>query len=317
MPRVRQWAPVRATLALVGRLPCAKQGMRPGGDAGGRFGGMLFSFGRSGAGAAMVVLCAVSGTAMASGNPWADSVVSYVQGSNANADHLVASNALGGPERVTGEDSPFGSFPGSVTPFAGAFGFGEFVSIGAGGSLTVRFDEPVMNDPLNPFGVDLLVFGNSFFTTSDFVTPRTTGISSDGGVVEVSADGITWFVVPGAADGLFPTLGFSDEVNAFGGPTGNVPSDFTKPVNPAFNWQNKTLSELITGYDGSGGGLGIDIGAVGGGLSQISFVRVSVPAGSGVDVEIDAFSDVTAIPSPGAGLVLVASVAGVMRRRRK
>ncbi len=262
----------------------------------------------------------MSGAAHAGVDPWADSVVSYVQGSNANADHLVAGNALGSPERVTGEDSPFGSFPGSVTPFAGAFGFDEFVSIGAGGSLTVRFDEPVVNDPLNPFGVDLLIFGNSFFTTSDFVTPRTTGISSDGGVVEVSADGITWFVVPppAAADGLFPTLGYSDEVNAFGGPAGSVLSDFTKPVNPAFAWQNKTLSELIAGYDGSGGGLGVDIGAVGGGLAQVSFVRVSVPAGSGVDVEIDAFSDVTAIPSPGVGLVMVAGVVGAgMRRRRK
>lgn len=260
----------------------------------------------------------MSGAAHAGVDPWADSVVSYVQGSNANADHLVAGNALGSPERVTGEDSPFGSFPGSVTPFAGAFGFDEFVSIGAGGSLTVRFDEPVMNDPLNPFGVDLLIFGNSFFTTSDFVTPRTTGISSDGGVVEVSADGITWFVVPGAADGLFPTLGFSDEANAFGGPAGNVLSDFTKPVNPAFDWQNRTLSELIAGYDGSGGGLGVDIGAVGGGLAQISFVRVSVPAGSGVDVEIDAFSDVTAIPSPGVGAAVVAGVVGAgMRRRRR
>lgn len=255
----------------------------------------------------------VAGSASWAANPWADSVVSYVQGSNANPDHLTAGNALGSPERVTGEDSPFGSFPGSVTPFAGAFGFDEFVSIGAGGSLTVRFDEPVVNDPLNPFGVDLLVFGNSFFTTSDFVTPRTTGISSDGGIIEVSADGVSWFTASGAADGLFPTLGFLDETNPFGGAAGSALSDFTMPVDPSFDWNNRTLSELIAGYNGSGGGHGVDIGALG--LTQISFVRISVPVGSAIDVEIDAFSDVTAVPSPSAAVLLLAGAAGLRRRR--
>ena len=259
-------------------------------------------------------LVIASGSAFAGSNPWADGVVNYTQGSNASSDYLNPLSVLGSPERVTGEDSPFGSFPGSVTPFAGAYGFDEFVSIGAGGSLTVRFDEPVVNDPLNPFGVDLLVFGNSFFTTSDFVTPRTTGISSDGGIVEVSADGVLWFVAASGADGLFPTLGYLDETSAFGGPAGSVQSDFTKPVNPNFAWQNKTLSELIAGYDGSGGGLGVDIGALG--LSQISFVRVSVPIGSSVDVEIDALSDVTAVPGPGGAAALLAGAAMLLLRRR-
>jgi hypothetical protein len=296
-------------MVLVGRLLCAKHSTQARCKAGERFGEMVRFLSLVGAAAAMAVPCA----AVAGSNPWADSVVSYVQGTNADSDHNVAANALGSPERVTGEDSPFGSFPGSVTPFAAAFGFDEFVSIGAGGSLTVSFAQPVTNDPLNPFGVDLLVFGNSFFTTSDFVTPRTTGISSDGGIVEVSADGVSWFVAPGAADGLFPTLGFSDETNPFGGAAGNVLSDFTKPVDPSFAWQNKTLSELITGYNGSGGGLGIDIGALG--LSQISFVRVSVPSGSFANIEIDAFSDVTAIPAPGVAGLLLASMT-VLRRRR-
>jgi hypothetical protein len=93
-----------------------------------------------------------------------------------------------------------------------------------------------------------------------------------------------------------------------------VQSDFTKPVNPNFAWQNKTLSELIAGYDGSGGGLGVDIGALG--LSQISFVRVSVPSGSSVDVEIDALSDVTAVPGPGGAAALLAGAAMLLLRRR-
>ncbi|MFN5944739.1 MAG: hypothetical protein ACK46I_06630, partial [Phycisphaerae bacterium] len=145
-----------------------------------------------GAAAAMAVTCA----AVAGSNPWADSVVSYVQGANADSDHNVAANALGSPERITGEDSPFGSFPGNVTPFAAAFGFDEFVSIGAGGSLIVSFAQPVTNDPLNPFGVDLLVFSNAFFSEMKAGAGVAAGLVSEGGTISISADGTNWTVVP-------------------------------------------------------------------------------------------------------------------------
>jgi hypothetical protein len=243
-------------------------------------------------------------------NPWADKVVSYTQGAGAASGYNKPGVALGSPERVTGEG--FG-FPGSVTPFSGPFGTDEIVSIGAGGSLVVEFDEAVTDDPLNPYGIDLLVFGNSFFFDPTFA-PVASAIWEPAGMVEVSQDGIAWTLAPGViADGVFPTLGYLDETNPFGGPAGSVASDFTRPVDPSFNWTGQGLGGLIAGYDGSGGGSGVDIGALG--LPWIRYVRVSVAAG-GVKAEIDAFSDVAPIPTPGAlALAMVGSVCGVRRRR--
>lgn len=254
------------------------------------------------------------GVSALAADPWADRVVSYGPGVGADAAYGNAAVATGSPERFTGENTPFGPFPSSVTPFAGAFGTDEVVSIGRGGSLTVAFDEPVLNDPQNPYGIDLLVFGNSFFTNPQFA-PVALGISADGGTVEISPDGATWYLVTGAvADGLFPTLGYIDESNPFGGLSeGLVPTDFTKPVDPSFNWVGQDLNGLIAGYAGSGGGAGIDIGVLG--LSQISFVRVSLAADASGNIEIDAFSDVTAVPSPASAVLLVAAVA--LRRRRR
>jgi len=263
-----------------------------------------------------MVLVTLGASAAIGADPWADRVIHFHPGIGADPAYADPSTTLGSPERFTGEVTPFGSFPSTVTPFAGAFGSDEIVSIGRGGSLIVAFDEPVRNHPDNPFGIDLLIFGNSFFTNPQF-EPIATGIAADGGLIDVSPDGQTWFRVLGAvADGLFPTLGFLDEVNAFGSSVpGSRPTDFTKPVNPSFNWVGQDLAGLIAGYDGSGGGAGIDIGALG--LSEISFVRISVSETASGNVEIDAFSTVTPIPAPAGVALLVGMVAAVSFRRRR
>jgi hypothetical protein len=237
--------------------------------------------------------------------------VSFDAGTGGAASGADPSAVLGSPTRLTAPTSPFG---GAVTPFNPSFGANETFSLGSGGQITVRFDEPVLNDPNNPFGIDLLVFGNSFFYDSINFDPIANELSSEGGIIEVSSDGIAWSLVQNTqADGLWPTLGYSDQTDPFGGPAGNVPTDFTKPVNPSFSWQGKTLAQLVAGYDGSGGGAGIDIGALG--LSQISYVRVAYGNGPGASIEIDGFSDVTPIPAPALLLPLAGTFA-FMRRRR-
>jgi len=244
-------------------------------------------------------------------DPWADRVISFSAGTNGTPGYTNPAATLGSPERVTGEG--FG-FPGSVTPFNTPFGTDEIVSIGAGGSLTLAFDEPVTNDAANPFGIDLLVFGNAFFYDA-FFAPVATLLSDDGGTIEVSADGMDWTLVPSqSADGLFPTLGFADELNPFGGAAGLVPTDFTKPVDPSFNWVGADLPQLIAGYAGSGGGSGIDIGAVG--LSSVSFVRFSFGPGGAANFEIDAVADVSPIPGPGGVTALSVALLLASRRRR-
>lgn len=241
-------------------------------------------------------------------DPWADAVVAYEPGANPGAGFTDPTTALGRPTRVT--NTSFGSGP--VTPFFPVGGVSEAVSIGEGGSLTVRFDTPVRNSPGNPFGIDLLVFGNAFLFGSEFpITPTTTvtGFFDEAGEIAVSADGVTYVDVPGvSADALFPTVGF----RRFAGPGSRARSNFLLPVDPAYDPLDDTPAEVYAAYAGSGGGAGIDIGALG--LAEVSFVRVTNPAGSGVTPEIDAFADVQ-VPEP-SGMAVV-GVAGLAARRRR
>jgi hypothetical protein len=248
-------------------------------------------------------------------DPWADNVESYTPGTGITNDFVSGLpldselSALGEPTRNVSPDS----FPGAVTPFSGPYRSYEIVSIGVGGSLVLSFDEPVVNDPLNPFGIDLLVFGNAFFTGMfgfPFDANATiAGIETDGGVIAVSADGDTYFTVTGEADGLFPTNAYTDAVDGYGNVAGTVPADFTLPVDPSFNPIGKTFAQLLVGYNGSGGGVGVDIGPTG--LSSISYVRITNPVGSNQIPQIDAVADVRAVPEPAAG-ALVLSLALIL-----
>jgi len=260
-------------------------------------------------------------------DPWADNVVQYISGTGIGNDFVTgdpysdASTSLGEPTRFTSDAANYG---GAVTPLQSAFRANEVVSIGNGGSLTVSFDEPVTDDPQNPFGIDLLVFGNSFLFGDDIFNPdwsfnpagTFTGVASEGGVVELSDDGINFVLVTGLeGDGLYPINAYDDIVDPFATVAGSVPSDFTKPVDPALDIVGKTFAEVVTAYNGSGGGAGIDIGAWG--LSQVTHVRVSNAIGAGFIPEIDGFADVSAVPEPSTGLLgaLLASL-GMMFRRR-
>jgi hypothetical protein len=245
-------------------------------------------------------------------DPWADHVVSYVQGTGVGNDFVTGNpinnplTALGEPTRFTSDPANFG---GPTTPFSSAYRDDEIVSIGVGGSLTLRFDEPVVDHPLNPFGVDLLVFGNAFYSI-DFGTSLATGaVDDDGGLIEVSANGVDFFAVTGSADGPFPTVGYLDVTEPFPSADGALLSDFTRPVNPASlgNVTGMTTSQIIAAYDGSGGGLGVDISSTG--LASISFVRFSNPLGSLKTPEIDAVADVRAVPEPTA--IALLALAGI------
>ena len=228
---------------------------------------------------------------------FADAVVAYTPGSGVTADFTNHTEvALGAPSQV----NPYGE---PVDVFDPPYGTNQIVSVGTGGSLTLKFNSPIVNSPGNKFGLDFIIYGNAgFIITNDFDfntftfvgTPATDGsmFGDNAGVtrVWVSKDGTNYFKLDPAlaptVDGLFPP-------DASGNPQ--------KPVNPALtadSFAGQTQAGIATLYDGSGGGRGYDISwaqdtsgnpVV---LDSIKFVRIDVVSGKS---EIDAIAAVPPI----------------------
>lgn len=254
-------------------------------------------------------------------DPWADNVVSYRAGEAFDfglnppakvplTDFIMPAAALGEPARRTSNDDPI-----DVT--VGADGMDDVVSIGEGGHLTVSFDEPVADDPNNPFGIDLLIFGNAFLFDFDLDTGamdgRFDGVFSEAGILEVSSNGQDYVEVTNVVpDGIFPTRGYLDDA-------GTLPTDFTRPVDPNFDPLGHTLAEIQQGYGISGGGFGVDLADVG--LPSITHVRISNPLVTepgqtfSITPEIDAIVDVATVPEPTSLALASASIAWFFRRR--
>ena len=261
----------------------------------------------------MVLRCVVGALSAAAvshacAGVYGTSVESYAPGTGVNPSYTSASSAIGEPTRFTG----VGAFPGAVTPFNPAYMTDEVVQIGRGGHLTVKFDHAVIDDPANPYGVDLLVFGNSFYSDPTYPAGIAAALFAGGGRVEVSADGVDWRPVPiVAADGAFPTLGYSDLTDPYSVFPGSVHSDFTRPVDPAFNAIGKSFAQISAAYSGSGGGSGIDLAGVG--LSSAWYVRVSTDLNSPTIPSIDGFSDV----APAPGTLVIAVIVGALAARQR
>ena len=218
-------------------------------------------------------------------------VVEHVPGEGVGPGYGNPQTTLGPPTRMSGLP---GITDSAVTPFQPAYMTSELLTIGRGGRLVVAFEEPILDDPDNPFGVDLLIFGNAFFTNLGGQLACTGALYDEGGRIEVSADGIDFIELPGrSADGGFPTLGYRD-IDAFATIAGTAPTDFTRPVDPALMdlllESSVCWDELLVAYDGSGGGTPIDLATVG--LAQATHLRITVDADAGSLPEIDGFADV-------------------------
>ena len=218
-------------------------------------------------------------------SPFATRVVSYIAGTGAATGHRNPQTALGEPTRITGTSSA----PETVTPFQPAWMPNQIVSIGAGGSLTLELGQAAFDSPNNPFGVDLIVFSNAFFSDVSGGQGSPGYCFADGGVIDVSDDGATWFEIPNTqADGPMPTMGFMD-AGPFDSTPGELPTNFRKPMNPAItlsDLQELNYIDVIHAYDGSGGGVGVDLASVG--LNQAHFVRIRQIAGATSSPEVDA-----------------------------
>lgn len=229
---------------------------------------------------------------------YAAEVIHYTPGTAAAPGYDQTAAILGEPSRITP-----GEFGGPVDPFSGPWQATQLLSVGAGGSVTVRFEAPVFDHPSHPFGLDFLVFGSSAFviTNGDFTGGGITDGSlfgNSGGItqVSVSVDGISFFRLDPARvpviDALFPTDGSGD---------------FTRPVPPGLgesDFAGLNLDGIRALYAGAGGGAGFDIGwaqdttGIPVVLDRIEYVRLEVLSDR---IEVDALS---AIPEPGSPVLL-------------
>lgn len=182
--------------------------------------------------------------------------------------------------------------------------------------IVVKFDHKVVDYPGNLYGIDLIVFGNSYFyagNISDSTNMNTYTLTNDGWFeqieVSVSQDGLTWYGFDNGpyADDLFPTQAYKwDRQNTR---WTDREMDFTKPVDPNLDYSDFeyiSAADAIDLYDGSGGGTGYDLRNLtdynnltvdpNTGYRWIQYVKVKGTAES--QGEIDAVSDAAACGDP-------------------
>lgn len=208
---------------------------------------------------------------------------------------------------------------------SGLLGERLITTLNAGQSITVRMGRTVYDDPNNPFGIDLNVFGNAFFsvTSGGFVSDATNlntttvggGVFSENVLVSVSPDNVNWYSYTGrTGDGLFPTNSYLWDRPA--ATWSNTDADPTLPINPALysaNFAGMTAADVLDLYDGSAGGTGFDLAQSG--FSFINYVRVEGLTGFSGG-EIDAIAAVSAVPAPGTLALLGIGMIASRRRRR-
>jgi hypothetical protein len=240
---------------------------------------------------------------------FATSVGSYNAGTGTSASYQDPTRALGAPTTFIGYQD--------ADPFNSPYDAAHLVSVGAGGSITLAFSQPILNTA-HAFGLDFNIFGNAGFIITNSTdenwnyigTPATDGglFGSNSGAtrVSVSTDNVNYFTLnplfAQTVDSYFPS---------------DAAGDFRLPLNPAWTgslFAGLDLAGVRALYAGSGGGMGYDISWAQDGLGNsvalgsISYVRIEVLSGKS---EIDA---VVAVPEPttlslallGAGALIIA-----------
>jgi hypothetical protein len=187
-------------------------------------------------------------------------------------------------------DPPYNVAPG---------GSDVITEITNGGQLTVMMGRKVYHNPNNPYGIDLIVFGNSFFSapgTSGTVSDSTDldmatlggGTNGHNATVSVSPDGTNWYMFDNTSK-LYPQNAYRwDDANHSWTQEEANP---TKPLDPAIyltNFTGQTVASALDQFQGSAGGTGYNLQASG--FPWIQFVRIE-PASNTYTV-IDAIAAV-------------------------
>jgi len=174
----------------------------------------------------------------------------------------------------------------NVTPS----GSNTLVVIEGGGEITVQMGRKIYADPYHPYGVDFVIYGNSFFdsvsgtsgTISDntdlsAATLNNSAIFGHPAVVSVSQDGISWFTFTNVQT-VFPDEAYRwDDTNASWTDEQMNP---TKPLNPylyTYNFTGQTVANALNLFTGASGGSGYSLRELG--LPWIQYVRIQPVSG--------------------------------------
>jgi hypothetical protein len=163
-------------------------------------------------------------------------------------------------------------------------------SLGHGGVAVVRFDDIVIEDGPGP---DFIVFENPFFVGAAPASAEDDyQIFAELGVVEVSADGVTWFAFPFDAQALADSLGANIdnsqylELQGLAGLTPTFTGNWTVPNDPS------DFDPSGTGGISGAGGDAFDLADVG--MTDARFIRITDagsqngPTGSAEGFDLDA-----------------------------
>ncbi len=147
------------------------------------------------------------------------------------------------------------------------------LALGPGSEVVVGFDHKVADNINNPYGIDFIVFSNTFFQRQGFdLTPDTdmaevyltspASINDKWITVSVAQDpNGPWYTFPEGitAGSLYPTNPFAwdSDTQAWA-----QPQDFLTPVDPDLtlaDFSGKSVPQAIALYNGSAGGAGFDL----------------------------------------------------------
>ncbi|RLD10828.1 MAG: hypothetical protein DRI44_05020 [Chlamydiae bacterium] len=257
----------------------------------------------------IIFFCGLQSTIYADtfSNNWAMEIIKYEPGNNVFGAYTNANTALGPASRFTYADKEMTN-AASVTIINPPWQSDQIVSIGIGGKLIVKMGTEVRNynDPEHPYGVDLLIFGNTLFAyIDDEGLPQTNpwyATSEEPAEIWVSADLTNWFMATNCfADSLMPTQ--SVDLNGH-------TSNYLFPPNPALltnDWTSLSgtwsYSNTVAAYEGSAGGAPVDLSQLktssgqSTNLSFINYVKIENPRTEDA-AEIDAIASVPILPEP-------------------
>jgi hypothetical protein len=216
----------------------------------------------------------------------------------------------GGTNRTSIIDPPYNAAPDGSNVIA---------EIAAGGQITAMMGRKVYHDRNNPYGIDLVVFGNSFFSASDTsgtisdstdldTVQLSSGIFGHSTTVSVSQDGTNWYTFSNTPI-LFPGNAYRWDCPNHSWTDEQL--NPTKPLNPsvyATDFAGQTVAYGLEQFAGSAGGTGYDLQASG--LPWIQYVRIQ--PGSNTYTVIDAIAAVNPIMEGDALSITPADIASGM-----